>query len=36
MYLPVMSTYDTIWVEHWNELKDKQVSECVGPRVVFS
>lgn len=35
-FLPVVSTNDPVRVEHWNELEDKQVSECVGPRVVLS
>lgn len=35
-FLPVVPANNTVWVEHWNELEDKHVSECVGPRVVSS
>lgn len=34
--LPVVSTNNPVWVEHWNELEHKHVSKGVSTWVVFS
>ena len=31
---PVVPANNPIWVEHWNELEDKHVSQCMSTRVI--
>lgn len=35
-FLPIVTAYNPVWVEHRNELEDKHVSQGVSSRVVSS